>query len=67
MNALDRLAADMDRHGIRKCVRRPVSGYCYVELRDGCSGTGNTFRQALEAAQRACVSAEADAYAEIAA
>jgi hypothetical protein len=51
MNALDRLAADMDAHGIRKCVRKPISGYCYVELEDGRSGAGNTFKQALEAAE----------------
>lgn len=47
MNALDRLAADMDAHGIRKCVRRPKSGFCYVELEDGRTGQGSTFRQAL--------------------
>lgn len=50
MNAIDRLAADMDKHGIKRCVRY-TAGFCYVELADGRNGTAPTFSEALEKAK----------------
>lgn len=53
MTALDRLAADMDRHGIARVARYPLSRRCFVQLHDGREGIAETFREALRAAQSA--------------
>ena len=53
MNALDRLAADMDAHNIRRVARYKVAGRCYVQLLDGREGVAETFKEALQVAEQA--------------
>lgn len=52
-SALDRLAADMDKHGIARVARYPASRRCFVQLHDGREGVAETFRDALRDAQSA--------------
>lgn len=53
MQPLDRLAADMDAHGIARVARYKVAGRCYVQLLDGREGVAPTFREALAIAEAA--------------
>ena len=51
VSAFERLDEAMAREGIKRTCRREPSGYRWVELEDGRTGTGPTFRAAIEAAK----------------
>ena len=50
-NAIDRLDSAMAQEGVKRICRREPSGYRWVELEDGRTGTGPTFRAAIDAAK----------------
>ena len=51
VSAFERLDEAMAFEGIRRISRYKRSGFRWVELEDGRTGTGPTFRAAIEAAK----------------